>query len=324
MPQRDLYEILGVPRSASAKDIRSAYRNLARKYHPDRNPDDKQAEERFKEASFASEVLLNDEKRKLYDEFGEVGIREGFNPDAYRQYQRYQGGGGRPDAGAGFGGIGGLEDLFEHLGGRGRGACSGSLEDLFGGAAETVVGGDRGGAGGRARPRAREVVSEITIPFVDAVKGAERELSFQFDGAGLQTLKVRIPAGVREGGRIRLRGQAPNGGDLVLNIHVEPHPHFRREGNDLLLDLPITVGEALHGARIPVPTPEGPVTLRVPERVRGGSKLRLRGRGVHMGSEVGDLIVQLQIVLPPDGEIGEAVDRVEAAYTEPVRKDIAF
>jgi curved DNA-binding protein len=323
MAERDLYEILGVPRSATAKDVRSAYRNLARKYHPDRNPGDKAAEERFKDASYASEVLLNQEKRKLYDEFGEIGLREGFKPDAYREYQRYSqpGAGGGPGGGGGFGGIGGLEDLFEHLGGRrGGGGWSGSLEDLFGGAAEAP----RAGRGGRARARPREVVSDLTISFTDAVRGAERELVFQFEGGPPHTIKARIPAGVRDGGRIRLRGQVPNGGDLILNVHVQPHPFFRREGNDLLLDLPITVGEAYHGGRVPVPTPEGEVMLRIPAKVRAGSKLRLRGRGVRMGSEVGDLIAEIKIVLPDSEAIAPAVDSIEREYAEPVRKDLAF
>src|SRR5689334_19614353 len=128
MPERDLYKILGVPRTATAKEIRSAYRNLARKYHPDRNPGNKEAEERFKDASYASEVLLNQEKRKLYDEFGEVGLREGFDAEAYRQYKQYAEAGGRARTGAGgFVGFNGLEDLFG-LGGRGEGrSWSGSL-----------------------------------------------------------------------------------------------------------------------------------------------------------------------------------------------------
>jgi curved DNA-binding protein len=111
---------------------------------------------------------------------------------------------------------------------------------------------------------------------------------------------------------------------LVLTVHVQEHPFFRREGNDLLLDLPVTVGEAFRGARVQIPTPEGPVTLRIPPRVRGGSKLRLRGRGVKMGSAVGDLIAQVEIVLPEGDGLDSAVDTLEGAYTEPVRKDLTF
>jgi curved DNA-binding protein len=323
MPERDFYQILGVPRTATAKEIRTAYRNLARKYHPDRNPGNKEAEERFKDASFASEVLLDTDKRKLYDEFGEIGLREGFNAEAYRQYARHgQGAPAGPAGGGGFGGggFGGLEDLFEQIAGRRGGASwSGSLEDLFGGAATA-----RGGRQAREHAKPPDVTAEVTISFADAVRGSERELSLQFPGGEARSIKVRIPAGVRDGGRIRLRGQGPNGADLVLTVHVQEHPFFRREGNDLLLDLPVTVAEAYRGARVQVPTPDGLVTLRIPARVRGGSKLRLRGRGVRMGSEVGDLIVEVEVVLPDEDGLDPSIDAIEAAYKEPVRKDLSF
>jgi curved DNA-binding protein len=318
MAQRDLYETLGVSRTASSKDIRKAYRELARKYHPDRNQGNKQAEERFKDASYARDILLNEDKRKLYDEFGELGLREGFNPDLYRQH-RYTG-----DRGSGgFSGFGGLEDLFSQVGGRGgAGAWTGSMEDLFsrvGGAESTI-----GGRGRRARARSRDVTSEVTIGFADAVRGTERELLLQVPGEEQRVIKVRIPPGVSDGGRVRLRGQGQEGGDLVLQIHVEDHPHFKRDGLDLLLELPITVGEAFNGAKIQVPTPEGPVTLRVPPRVRGGSRLRLRERGVRQGAKVGDLIVQLQIVLPDSDKVQPTIEAIEPEYTQPVRGEITL
>jgi curved DNA-binding protein len=321
MAQRDLYETLGVPRTATSKEIRKAYRELARKFHPDRNQGNKQAEERFKEASYARDILLNDDKRKLYDEFGESGLREGFNADAYRQY-RYAGErGAAAGGGGGFSGFGGLEDLFNQAGGRG-GTWSGSLDDLFGrGGAETTFG---GGKARKGRPRGRDVTSEVTIGFADAIRGAERELLLQMPGEEPRSIKVRIPPGVADGGRVRLRGQGQEGGDLVLQIHVEAHPFFKREGLDLLLELPITVGEAYNGARIPVPTPEGSVTLRVPAKVRGGSRLRLRERGVRQGTRTGDLIVQLQIVLPDSDEIAPTIAALETAYKESPRKDITF
>jgi curved DNA-binding protein len=323
MNGRDLYEILGVPRGASEKEIRKAYRELARKYHPDRNPGNKQAEERFKEASYASDVLLNREKRTLYDEFGEQGLREGFNADAYRAYQqRYA----HARQGGGFGGFGGLDDLLnqarEQSGGApgGAGNWARSIQDLFGG-------GDLGdllGGAARARARKRDVVSDVTIDFIDAVRGAEKELAMKTEGQAPRTVRVRIPAGVKDGGRIRLRGQGVDGGDLVLRVHVNAHPFFRREGDDLLLELPVTVGEAFQGARVQVPTPEGSVTLRIPERARGGSRLRLRGKGVRRGDSVGDLIVQLQIVLPTGEVASEAVQAMEQAYQEPVRKHLGL
>jgi curved DNA-binding protein len=328
MTGRDLYEILGVKRSATEQEIRKAYRELARKYHPDRNPGNKQAEERFKEASYASEILLNKEKRALYDEFGENGLREGFNPETYRRYQQYaqargQGGGG----GGGFAGFGGLEDLLNQAarggGGGGAGSSSdggwgGRFQDIFGGAdVSDIFGMGRGG-----RQRARDTVSDVTIDFMDAVRGMETELALQAPGEAARNVKVRIPPGVRDGGRIRLRGQGVEGGDLVLRVHVREHPYYKREGDDLLLDLPVTAGEAYHGAKVQVPTPSGAVTLRIPARAQSGQRLRLRGKGVKRGDHQGDLIVQLEIVLPSSEQAAEHVDALEALYGEPVRRHL--
>lgn len=321
MAGRDFYEVLGVSKGADDKAIRKAYRDLAHKYHPDRNPGNKQAEERFKEASHASEILLKPEKRRLYDEFGEMGVRDGFDVEGYRRYQAQARGGG-----ARGGGFASLEDLFG--GGRG-GQQSGTdwgagLEDLFGGGAAEGIFGGRGRRQGRAGRKAPEAVAEVSIGFVEAVRGTEQELSVRFGDEPLRTIKVRIPAGVKDDGRVRLRGQGPGGGDLVLHIHVGDHPWFKREGNDLLLDLPVTVGEAYHGAKIQVPTPEGPVSVRIPKGVRGGARLRLRGKGVKHGAEVGDVIVQVHVVVPTSPEAEAAIDGLEAAYSEPVRGDLSF
>ena len=319
MAGRDLYAILGVARDASEQEIRKAYRALARKHHPDRNPGDKAAEEKFKDASYASEVLLNKEKRKLYDEFGEQGLREGFNAEAYRQYQQ------RGGAGGGFSGFGGLEDLFSRVQGAqggGSGGWGAAFQDFLGDdAVETILGRNRRGR------RGRDVVSELTIEFLEAVRGAERELNLQPPGQPSRTIKVRIPAGVRDGGRIRLRGQGEQGGDLVLHVHVAEHPFFRREHDDLLLNLPVTVGEAFRGAKVQVPTPDGPVTMQLPKGVRSGAKLRLRGRGVKRGNEAaGDLYALIQIVLPAGAadapELESAVEAIEQRYAESPRKDL--
>lgn len=319
MAERDLYRVLSVPRTASEKEIRKAYRELARKFHPDRNPGDKTAEERFKDASYASEILLNSEKRKLYDEFGEMGLREGFNADAFRQYQqrsREGWGGGRAS-----GGFGSLQDLLNQMGGARGAGGENPFGDLFGGdGVETIF----GRAGGRSRNRRRDLVAEVTLEFADAVRGSEQEISLQAPGAVARTLKVRIPSGVSEGENVRLRGQGTDGGDLVLHVHVKEHPCFKREGHDLLLELPVTVGEALRGAKVQVPTVEGSVSVKVPKGVRSGTKLRLRGKGVKHGSDVGDLLVEIQIVLPPAEGIDKAVDAIEAAYIGDVRKDIAL
>ncbi|MGD8863112.1 MAG: J domain-containing protein [Myxococcales bacterium] len=324
MQSRDLYEILGVSRTASEQEIRKAYRDLARKYHPDRNPGDDAAEERFKEASYASEVLLNKEKRKLYDEFGEIGLREGFEPEAARQYTR-----GGPGGAQGFEFSGNLEDLLNQMGfaGAARGGGGpggfGGFADIFGGAAP----GAGGFRGARRRPPPQEVMSEVTISFAEAVRGTERELGLSMPGeTTARTLRVRIPAGVGDGGKVRLRGQGPGGGDIVLKVHVQPHEHFERDGDDLLLDLPVTVGEAFEGAKVQVPTPDGPVSLTIPKGVRGGSKLRLRGKGVQRGARKGDLIVRVEVVLPEseDPEVRDAVDRLEQAYSGSVRGRVSL
>jgi curved DNA-binding protein len=318
MAGRDLYGILGVARGASEQEIRKAYRALARKNHPDRTPGNKEAEERFKDASYASEVLLNPEKRKLYDEFGEQGLREGFNAEAYRQYQSRAGA-------QGFGGFGGLEDLFSRAqSGQQGGGWGAAFQDFLGDdAVETILGRNRRGG----RQRGRDVVSELTIDFLEAVLGAERELSVQAPGQPARAIKVRIPAGVRDGGRIRLRGQGEQGGDLVLHVHVGEHPFYRRENDDLLLNLPVTVGEAFRGAKVQVPTPDGPVSMQLPKGVRSGAKLRLRGRGVRRGTEAaGDLYAVVQIVLPAGAseapELEAAIDQIEQRYQESPRKGI--
>lgn len=315
MAKRKLYDVMGVGREASDQEIRKAYRELARKFHPDRNPGDKAAEERFKELTRASEVLLNKKKRALYDEFGEMGLREGFNPEAYREWSKRRGERG----GEGGAGFGGLEDLFDQVrrsrraGGEGAG-----FADFFGGDFfDSAVTGKR-----RRKPVGAS--ADITIEFMEAVKGTERELLLQEAGNedSQRQLRVRIPAGVRDGGQVRLREQAIDGGDIVLRVHVKEHAVFRRDGDDLELTLPVTVGEAFNGGKVQVPTPYGPVSVRVPAGVRGGSKLRLKGKGVRRGDSAGDLFVVLQIVLPDGEKAKGAIEALEKAYEGSVRSDL--
>lgn len=319
MTDRDFYKVLGVARTASETEVRKAYRSLARKYHPDRNAGNKQAEERFKEIGQAGDVLLHKKKRDLYDEFGEIGLKEGFSPDTFRQYRGRSGGRGAQGSGS----IPDFEDLFGGAAG-GGGGWPGGFTEFRGGSVEDILrGARRRQQHEQARPKP-ELVSELTLGFVEALRGGERMLQLVVPGEGPRELRVRIPPGVKDGGQIRLRGQGMEGGDLVVKMHVEEHPCFRREGDDLLLNLPVTVGEAYGGAKIAVPTPEGEVTLTVPKGAASGAKLRLRGKGVKAGASVGDLIVTLLVRLPDatDDETAKLVAELDKKYGESPRAGI--
>jgi curved DNA-binding protein len=279
MDEKDLYGLLGVARGATEEEIRKAYRKLARKYHPDVNPNDRKAEERFKEISLAYEVLSDKEKRARYDEFGMQGLAQGFDADQARAYARWSEGARRSPFHEAFSSQADI-DLDDLLGG------------MFGGGARRARGPARGG----------DAEGEIEIDFLDAVRGGE----VRVEVAGRGTLRVKIPPGASDGTRIRLAGQGDPGarggapGDLYLRLRVRPHAFFRREGSDLSLDLPVTVPELVLGASIEVPTPDGPVTMKVPPRSQNGRKLRLRGKGApRLGaSERGDLYVTLVAELP--------------------------
>jgi curved DNA-binding protein len=299
----DFYAVLGVPKNADADAIKKAYRRLAKDLHPDKNPGNKQAEARFKAVNRAFDTLGDPKKRALYDEFGEEGLREGFDADkarAYKQWARQQGG---RRAGGGVGGGVSLEDLF----GGAQGGPDNGFEmfgDLFG---------RRRWRGPQKGP---DYESEITIDFAEAVRGTTVDLR-ALPGAPVVT--VRIPAGANEGSRVRIAGQggaSPNGGpsgDLVLTIHVRPHPYFRREGDDLHLDLPVTLAEAYHGAKVKVPTVDGSVQLKVPPRTQSGTVMRLRGKGVaRKGQAPGDLYVHFLVQVPKDEspELGKLVDQI--------------
>lgn len=384
MASKNLYDVLGVSRSATEEQIKGSYRKLARKYHPDVNPGDREAEERFKEISAAFDVLSDPDKRKLYDEFGEEGLRSGFDPEQARAYRRWQ---ERAEASSRFGGrgrgaAGGFADAFN-----GGGDSGGfNLEDLFG---------DVGGFSfeRRGQPAARrgsDVHAAVTVPFRDAVLGGEREISLELprvcdtcQGSGHQPtpgeqacfqcggrgrvrvgggpmsfhtvcahcggtgvepgptcptcggeghvtrrvgLKVKIPAGIDTGQTIRLAGQGLPGtggapaGDLLLSVTVQPHPLLRREGKDLLLDLPVTVAEAMLGAKVEVPTLQGNIKLTIPPGSQSGQKLRVKGRGVG-GRSPGDLYVVIAIRVPParDEAARRAAQELQSLYDGDVR-----
>lgn len=316
----DLYQMLGVARDADEDALRKAYRKLARKYHPDVNPNDKAAEEKFKEISHAYSVLSDAEKRRAYDEFGAVSLEGGFDPEAARRAREAFGarfGGGRPgsfDAGEGIA-FEGLDDLFANLferqgGGRGRGP---------------------------GRGRGADVEAELELDFLDAARGAEQRLNLarpQPDGSVREeTVTIRIPPGVADGGRLRIPGKGGPGrgggpaGDLHARIRVRPHRYFRREDRDLLLDVEVSVREATLGAKIEVPTLEGRVTLAVPPGTDSGTKLRVRGKGIPSpsGGAPGDLyaIVQIRVPRGVGARERELLDELAKFDPPDLRKDLA-
>jgi curved DNA-binding protein len=322
VPERDLYEILGVPRSVPADELKKAYRRLAKQYHPDVNPGNKKAEEKFKEASAAFEVLSDAKRRKLYDEFGPDSLRTGFDEKKAAQYRQWKQRGAAP---------GGMPfDLGDYgsvdVGDYGAFDFGSIFGDLFGGAA-----GPARGRGRHARAAASEgenVEASIDVDLAEAVQGGERELSVNG-----RRLRVKIPAGVSEGSQIRLGGQGSPGafggkaGDLYLKVRLREHPLLRREGKDLYLDLPITIPEAALGAEVTLPTFEGMVRMSVPAGSQSGTRLRLRGKGLPdlKGGARGDLYAVLKIVLPEESEgLAEAVKPLEGLYKREPRAGLTL
>jgi curved DNA-binding protein len=306
----DLYKDLGVARGASQEEIKKAYRKLAAQYHPDRNPGNKSAEDRFKAVNRANQVLGDASKRALYDEFGEVALREGFDAEAARAYSRARSPfGGR----AGSGGFS-FEDI---LGGNG-----GGIGDIFG---DMFRGGPRGA---RRAMKGADVTSEVSVDLLSAIKGTQ--IVVEPNGSG--QIQVRIPPGAGNGDKVRVAGRGLPGqmggspGDLIITVRVEPHPHFEREGLDLKLDLPLTPGEAFDGAKVTVPTPDGDVTLKVPKGTQSGQVTRLRGKGVQRKGKTGDLYVRFLVRLPqaPSKAVTKAIAELDAALASeaPLRADI--
>ncbi len=283
----DYYETLGVPRTASAEDIRKAYRDLARKYHPDLHPDDQSAKEKFKKVQTAFETLNDASKREMYDRYG--SSFEGFAPGGGSGWA----GGPFPGGGQAHGGPAqeiDLESLF--------GAGGGGFAELFGGGRRSR---------GRRQPQAaagEDIAASIAIPFRLAIEGGPTDVRVERDGRA-ETISVKIPQGLPDGSRMRLRGQGMAGrgggtaGDLLLQVQVEPHPVFRRDRDTLECKLPVTLAEAVSGAKVDVPTPWGTVVLTIPPMTSSGRKLRAQGMGVRNANGVsGDLIAEVLIMLP--------------------------
>ncbi len=373
---KDFYEILGVAKKASKEEIKKAYRKLARKWHPDINPGNKEAEQKFKDISRAYECLSKDEKRKLYDEFGEEGLQSGFDADKAREYKQYQGfqRGAGTGAGVGFGRYQSYEDVFG---------------DLF------SFGREEGGFRPTGTERGRDIQHDMTIDLVSALKGFETELSMQkmkvcpeCQGSGVdvgsvmttcsacngsgrlnvaqgpmeftracpqckghgkvgknctqcggkgqvvgtERIRVVIPQGVREGSKVRVTGKGEPGlnggkpGDLYLVVHVKPHPILRREGDNIYMELPVTVHETMAGGHITIPTLDGQVKVKVPPQSQSGQTLKIKGKGAvnPKTKQKGDLMVKLVVKVPQtdNKEILDAIEKMDGFYKEDLRKNI--
>jgi DnaJ-class molecular chaperone len=330
MAKKDYYDVLGVSKSASADEIKAAFRKMARKYHPDVTKNDPKLTERFKEAQEAYEVLSDDGKRKNYDEFGHAGVGAtpgaGGDPfEAYRRAQQAGGGGGvRWQAGPGVS----VEDF--DLGGGDFGSI---FEQFFGGGGAATGGRTRGGrTRSRVQPqRGSDIEYPVTLTFEQAARGTHLPLQINREGK-LETIDIRIPAGVKDGSRVRVKGRGQQGagngepGDLYIITRVTAHPYFRREGMDVYLDAPISLWEAVSGTKIDVPTLDGTRTITIPPGASSGAKLRIKGHGIQRGEEKGDQMVLLKVVIPKHFDDGDRKSLEEMAKKYPLnpRADLGW
>ncbi|MEK2647266.1 DnaJ C-terminal domain-containing protein [Bdellovibrio sp. BCCA] len=296
MSKKDFYSILGVSRTATAEEIKKAYRKLAMQFHPDKNPGDKKAEEKFKEISEAYDTLSDTKKREMYDQFGHAGAQQGF------------GGAGGPFGGAGgFGGFGRTH---------GAGSNGGDpFQDIFGDVFGEIFGNARG-PGGAAGARARRQQAKgtdlrytLNISFEESALGTEKIISFVRQKGGKEEsakLSVNVPAGVKEGQRLKLSGEGDSAagggaaGDLYVIINIQEHPLFKRHENDVTLDLPITYTDAILGTNIEVPTLTGKAMIRIPPGTHSGQTFRLKGKGFPKlgGFGSGDMLVRVLVDTP--------------------------
>ena len=296
MAEKDYYELLGVKKSANEAEIKKAYRELAKKYHPDKNKGNKDAENKFKEISEAYAVLSDAEKRSQYDRLG----AEAFGP-----------GGANPFAGFDFSDIfggargGGRRTTTTNRGG--RTSTTMDFTDIFGDLFSS-------GRGGFEPPPEQEMQAELAIDFRDAILGNTMALSVNGE-----SIRVKIPEGIAEGQKIRVprKGQP----SLQITVHVRTHPFFERRGDDIHIELPITVGEAIRGAEVDVPTIHGSVRMRIPAGTQSGRTIRLSGRGVKKKNGAGDQYCRIQVVVPPEAPAA-AVEQIESAYRESPRANL--
>jgi DnaJ-class molecular chaperone len=300
------YEVLGVRPDASAEEIRKAYRKLAKQFHPDLNPGKPEAEARFKAVSAAYDLVSDPEKRARYDR-GEIDESGAERPPRsyYRGYA--EGAEGRKYQPEGELDLGDLEDLFAAFGSAGRGRQA------------------RGGEGFRARGADR--LFTLTVDFVEAATGAKKRVSL----APEEWLDVTIPPGINDGQVLRLRGKGGPGfgggsaGDALIEVHVAPHPLFRRDGDDIKIELPVSLAEAVLGARVTVPTVTGPVAMTIPKGSDTGAQLRLRGKGIQRSTNPGDQYVTLKVIVGVSGdpELAEFIEKWAARHPFDPRQGMA-
>ena len=314
MAKRDYYEVLGIDKKADDKAIKRAYRKLAKKYHPDTNPGDKQAEQKFKEVTEAYNVLGDEKKRKLYDQYGFAAFEEGAAGGAYGGAGAGSGFGGFQ---GGFGGNGGYQEF--HF----KGGQNGNMDDIFGdifgdmfhGRSSSGFGGQgfkqsygSGFGGGSFKSKGQDLHAEIRVNFEDAAFGCEKVINLSSgQGAPAQSLKVRVPAGIEDGKSIRLRGKGGPGmnggeaGDLLLKIHVDEKPGYERKGMDVYTTISVPFTTAVFGGEAIVNTLKGSVKCKIPAGIQSGSKIRLRGKGIVSMKDPsvhGDMYAAVQIQVP--------------------------
>ncbi|MEY2693968.1 MAG: hypothetical protein RL142_316 [Actinomycetota bacterium] len=292
--EKDFYKVLGVSKDVTEAELKKVYRKLAREFHPDSNPGNAAAEARFKEISEAYSVLSDKQQRAEYDQVRAMGGGA-----------RFTGGQGFPGGGQGFpGGAAGFEDVFSNL---------------FGGGG---MGGGFGGFGGFGPQRGQDLTHRATIDFIDSIKGTTLKLNFERGGQ----VQVKIPAGIQDGQKVKVRGKgqaSPNGGeagDLLVSVHVKPHPVFVRDGNNLRVTVPVTFVEASLGATISVPTLGGdPVKLKVAPGTPNGRVLRVKGKGVELAKGTGDLLATVEIAVP--SHLSEKAKKALEAFNELVPQE---
>jgi curved DNA-binding protein len=345
MEYKDYYKVLGVNKNSSQDDIKKAYRKLARKYHPDANPGNKQAEEKFKEVGEAYEVLKDPEKRSRYDQLGANWKQ--YSRAGQQQWQGWRPGPGQQTYTYDFSGTGfdfsdiggGFSDFFEMFFGSG---ADQRFSSTFGGAAGADSGtksktGSRSQQGGRtfwrtgAAQKGQDYQYDLTITLREAYFGAQRRISFKKDG-NVRTINVKIPRGVKNGGKIRIKGEGGPGargsasGDLYLLINITPHNFFTLKGNDLYCELPVTVTEAIFGASVEVPTFDKKITMKIPPNTQSGKTLRLKGKGMPglKDKDFGDMYVKIKVVIPSDlsKDQEKHLKEFEKIYREDPRKGI--